>query len=66
MREQRRESEWILSCQRSLRLKRGCTKDLCCHIFFAFVVDVVIEFAIEGALSELLFADGLVLMSETR
>ena len=27
-------SELILSCQRSLRLKWGCTKDLCCHLYF--------------------------------
>ena len=33
--------------------------------FFAVVVDVVTEFAREGALSELLYADDLVLMSET-
>ena len=32
---------------------------------FALVVDVVTEFAREGALSELLYADDLVLMSET-
>ena len=32
---------------------------------FAVVVDVVTEFAREGALSELLYADGLVLMSKT-
>ena len=32
---------------------------------FAVVVDAVTEFAREGALSELLYADGLVLMSET-
>ena len=32
---------------------------------FAVVVDVVTEFAREGALSELLYADDLVLMSET-
>ena len=32
---------------------------------FAVVVDVVTEFAIEGVLSELLYADDLVLMSET-
>ena len=32
---------------------------------FAVMVDVVTEFAREGALSELLYADGLVLMSET-
>ena len=32
---------------------------------FAVVVDVVTEFAREGALNELLYADHLVLMSET-
>ena len=32
---------------------------------FAVVVDVVTEFAREGALYELLYADDLVLMSET-
>ena len=32
---------------------------------FAVVVDVVTEFATEGALSELLYADDLILMSET-
>ena len=32
---------------------------------FALLVDVVTEFAREGALSELLYADDLVLMSET-
>ena len=32
---------------------------------FALVVDVVTEFAREGAISELLYADDLVLMSET-
>ena len=32
---------------------------------FAVVVDVVTEFASEGALSELLYANDLILMSET-
>ena len=32
---------------------------------FAVVVDIVTEFASEGTLSELLCADGIVLMSET-
>ena len=41
----------------------GCTKDLCCHVF-AVVVDVT-ELARDGVLSELLYADVLVLMSET-
>ena len=50
----------------SLRLKWGCTKDRCCHfLFFAVVVDVITEFAREGVLSEFLYADDLVLMSET-
>ena len=34
-------------------------------ILFAVVVDVVTEFARDGVLSELLYADDLVLMSET-
>ena len=25
---------WILSCHMDLRLMWGCTKDLCCHLFF--------------------------------
>ena len=32
--DQGQESEWILSCQRSLSLKWGCTKHMCCHLFF--------------------------------
>ena len=68
MREERQGLEWIPNCQRNLRLKWGCTKDLCCHVYlFALVVIVVAEFAREGVLSELcaLYADNLVLMSET-
>ena len=66
MREQIQESEWILCCQRSLRLKWECTMDLCCHLFFfAVVVDVVSELSILGVLSEVQYADDLVLMSET-
>ena len=34
------------------------------HFLFAMVADVVTEFAKEGALSELLYADDLVLMCE--
>ena len=63
MMEQRQESQWILSCQKSLKIKLGCTKDLCCH--FTVMVNVVIELARDGSLSELLYADDLVLMSET-
>ena len=33
-REQIQGLEWILSCYRSLRLKWGCTNDLCCHCLF--------------------------------
>ena len=42
-----------------------CTKDLCCHIFFADVVDVITVFGRQSVLSELLSANDLVLMSET-
>ena len=65
MREQRQESEWILSCQSSfeviMRMHRGSVQLL----FFAIVVDVVTEFAREGSLSELLYADETVPMRET-
>ena len=64
MREQRQGLVRILSCQRSLWLKWACTKDLS-PFLFALVVDVVNKFVREGALSELLYADDLVLMSET-
>ena len=37
----------------------------CPPLFFAVMLDIVTEFAREGALSELLYADGIVLMSET-
>ena len=48
-----------------MRLKRGCKKDLCCHLFFfAVVVDVVTELTREGALRVFLYANDLVLMSE--
>ena len=66
MREQGRESEWIKSFQRSLWLKIGCIKDLLLSLFlFSVVVDVDTEFASKAVLSELLYADHLVLMSET-
>ena len=64
MMEQREESYWILSCQMSLSSMWACAKDLCCQ-FFAVVMDVVTELASEGVLSELLYADDLVVESET-
>ena len=65
MREQSDGLEWyILSCQRSLRLWWGYTMDLCCHLF-AVVVDVVTELARQDEISELLYSDDLVSMSET-
>ena len=39
--------------------------DLYHHLFFAMVVDVVTEFVRERILSELLYADDKVLVSET-
>ena len=43
-----------------------CTNDLCCQLYLsALVVDVVTEFGREGVLSQLLYADELVVMSET-
>ena len=56
MSEQRQESEWILCCQRSLRLKWGCIKDLS-SFHFALVVDVVTELAREGVLCGFVYAD---------
>ena len=62
--EQIQESEWILSCQSSPRLKLKCTKDPCCHLF-CVEGDIVTEFARQGALSELPHADVLVQMNDT-
>ena len=42
----------------------GCTKDLC-FTFFTLLLDVVTELVRKGVLRELLYADGLVLKSET-
>ena len=59
MRRVRVDSELSEQCA----VKWGCIKDLCCHIFFLhLMVDVVTEFTREGAQSELLHADVLVLM----
>ena len=65
MREQRQELKWIQNCPRSLKLKWGCTKDLCCHLFFLHWWYMLSLNWPEGVLSELLYADDLVLMSET-
>ena len=48
-----------------LEVKVGMQQGSVLSHFIAVVVDVVTEFAREGALSELLHADDLVLMSET-
>ena len=65
MSEQRHGLEWILSCHRNVRFKWGCTKDVCCHHFFLHWRKMSLKFARVGVLSELLYGDDLVLMSET-
>ena len=65
MREQRQGLEWILSCQGSLRLKLGCYKDLYCYLLFLRWWLMLSLNLREVALSELLYAEDLVLMSET-
>ena len=62
--EQRQGLEWTMSCQRSLRLKWGCIKGMCCQLFFAVMVDVVNELS-KGVLCQLLYVDDLVFVSET-
>ena len=43
-----------------------CIKNLCCRPFvFAITVDVITENAREGLMNKILFADNLVLMSES-
>ena len=65
MRERRQESDLILSFLRSLWLKWGCTIDLFYQLFFfAVAVHVVTILSREDVLSELLYADDLVPMSE--
>ena len=59
MREQRQESEWILSCQRSLKLKWGCTK--CSYSHLVVLLDVVTDLTRDDVLSELLYVDDIVL-----
>ena len=48
-----------------LKSRCRCTKDLSYYLFFAMVVNVVTEFAREDVLSELLYADDLLLVSVT-
>ena len=66
MREQRQELEWIMSCQRSFRLEWGRYQGSVLSPFpLAVVVDVVTKLERMCVLSELLYDDDLVLMSET-
>ena len=65
MREQRQGLYWILSCLKNLRLMWGCIKDLCCCLFFQHWRSMLSLNLREGMLCELLYADDLVLMSET-
>ena len=43
MREQRQQSEWILSSLSGLRLRFGCTKHPCCHLFGVVVTELVMD-----------------------
>ena len=54
--------KWILSCQRSQRMHQGSVLS---PFLFAAVVDVVTELVRDGVLSEFLYVDDLVLISET-
>ena len=65
MRDQRQGSEWILSCQEleaKVRMHQG---SMLSSFLFELVVDDVTDFDREHVLSELLYADDLVLISET-
>ena len=56
----------VVSCQEEHEIKVGMHQGSVQSTFlFAVVVEVVTEYAREGALSELLYADDLVLMTET-
>ena len=46
-----------MSCQMSLRIKWNAPRICAINFLFALVVDSVTEFAREGALSGLLYAD---------
>ena len=65
MREQRQESELIVSCHRGLRFKVVIHQgSVLSHFIFTVVVDVVRELAREHVLSDLPYADDFVPMSE--
>ena len=64
MREQRVREDSELSEEFEVRVVMHQVSVLSPFVFVV-VVDVVTEFAREGAQSELLYADGLVLISET-
>ena len=63
MREKRQDPKWIPSCQNSFMLKWECTEASVLLLFSAVVVDVVSELARDGMISELLYADDIVLMN---
>ena len=52
MMEQRQGLEWIPSCQRSLRLKCGCTKDLCCNLVMSLYDGAKTRVRVDSELSE--------------
>ena len=66
MREQGQGSEWILSCQWNFEVKVGMHQAPVLSPFvFAVVVDAVTELVRVGVLYELMYADDLLLISET-
>ena len=64
MMEQRQGLEWKYELSEKLEVKVGMHQGTVLLPFFAVVVDVVTEF-VRSVLSELLYADDLLLMSET-
>ena len=64
--EKRQGLEWILSCLEEFEVKVWMHQGSVLSPFLSVdVIDVVTELAREVALSELLYVDDLVLMSET-
>ena len=59
-----RKQRQVLELSGEFEAQMGRQKNLCCHLL-AVVVDVVTDLAREGVLSELLYANDLVLMSDT-